>query len=166
MSVCPFLLVDRLDWRTGEGIAAPVVAERTIYERNGKVILEVYPQPELVAGQYAGFIFSFKEPLSTFKDKSLIIQAIHAKTGAIESLSAKVIHTPSPGYEGLERYNLGIVLPIGGPWRLEVTLDGSFYADAIVQFHEPDWTESGRFFSGSYELVGTESRTGIIDVPF
>ncbi|SDS62793.1 hypothetical protein SAMN05444162_1891 [Paenibacillaceae bacterium GAS479] len=170
VALCLFVLSF---WSTGwigekeKETAAPVVAERTIYERDGKVILEVYPQPELVAGQYAGFIFSFKEPLSTFKDKTLTIQAVHAETGATELLSAKVIiGTPSSGYEGLERYTMGIVLPFGGPWRLEVTLDDSFYADAVVHFAEPDWKESGRYKSGSIDWIGEEGGVAIVEVPF
>ncbi|MCM3749570.1 DUF4871 domain-containing protein [Paenibacillus pasadenensis] len=166
-AVCIIVLYNLLPgWGERGAGSDSFVEERLIYEQSGKKILAIYPDPERMAGQYSGFIFSFTEPLSVFKGKQLTIQAIHLKTGASELVSSETITTSSSGYEGLQRYTTNLVVPFGGAWRLEVKVDGKFYADAVIHYAEPSWEESERFNAGTVKMIGTEERIGLVDVPF
>ncbi|MVO98036.1 DUF4871 domain-containing protein [Paenibacillus lutrae] len=140
---------------------------RHSYAREGVELLNVYPDPYLEAGRRMGYMFSFTEPFTAFKGKSLAITAVHPISGTrlVVSPAQEVTH-PSSGYEGLERYTTSFGLPFGGIWRYEIELDGQTYADVVLSVSEPSWEISPVFPYEMYTLRGKKGELGFIDAPF
>ncbi|WP_316572070.1 hypothetical protein [Neobacillus sp. YIM B06451] len=106
--------------------------QRNEYVKDGKVLLQVFPDPALYAGKPFGYIFHFTAPFETFRGKELAIYAYHKQTGEkITALSPEKIKEPTSGYSTLERFTATFSVPRSGLWRYEVVLDGKFYADVV-----------------------------------
>ncbi|MCU6710215.1 DUF4871 domain-containing protein [Paenibacillus sp. J5C_2022] len=156
-------------WFRGGKALPPLMPmeQRQAYNERNKLLLEVFPDPELKAGASYGYIFSFKAPFEELKGKELSIDAVHLETGLTDrAVKPHLIEASSSGYEGLERYTAFIALPLPGAWRYDVSLDGEKYADVVLQAGEPSWEVSDAFESGNVELTGVEGKAGFIDAGF
>ncbi|MDQ6420005.1 DUF4871 domain-containing protein [Paenibacillus sp. LHD-117] len=142
---------------------------RGAYYKDGELLLQVYPDPELKAGREFGYIFSFTEPFANLAGKVLEIQAVHDATNqtvAVTPPTVSVIENPSSGYATLKRHTVSFALPLGGLWRFEVSLDGAPYARVELDVAEPDWELSPSFRTENYEMTGIEGKVGFIDAGF
>lgn len=145
----------------------PTPELRQSHYKDGRLLLQVFPDPELKAGQSYGYIFSFAELGVEAEGKTLSIEAVHQATDRRETvvkpyvLSSEVLVNTS-----FERYTAFVTLPLEGLWQLEVLVDGTFYADAIVNVDSPSWEPSGTFTAENTELTGVEGKVGIIDPGF
>ncbi|NOU97256.1 DUF4871 domain-containing protein [Paenibacillus sp. LMG 31456] len=141
--------------------------DRTEYYEHGKLLFAVFPQPELTAGNPAGYIFHFTAPFNELQGKMLTIYAIHKKSGLKVTAVAPIeITKPSSGYKGLERFGTHFALPIGGVWRYVVELDGKLYGDVELTLKEPSWEPTSIFKSANYRMRGVEKKLGFIDAGF
>lgn len=105
---------------------------RSEFKKDGKVLLQVFPDPTLHAGKPFGYIFHFKEPLEVYEGKKLAIYAFPKQMGEkITIFSPETIKRPSSGYPALDRFPVIFEVPRGGLWRYEVFLDDKFYADVV-----------------------------------
>lgn len=147
-------------------ISAKPAAQYTYYDQLGRRLFTVNPEPHAEAGKTEGYMFHFDEPLETYSGKALMLQAVHLKSGAKETLSSEVITKPSPGYAGLERYTTRFVLPLEGMWELNVLLDDKPYGSIKLDMLEPSWDISPEFQSGAYMMRGVEKKVGFIDAGF
>ncbi|MEK8128410.1 DUF4871 domain-containing protein [Paenibacillus filicis] len=148
------------------GLTAPA-GERLVYDAKGNKEFTVYPEPGLIAGQQAGYLFQFTAPFSEFAGKRLSIQALHALSGLeVAAVREETVTAPSPGYKGLERWTAAFTLPLSGLWRLAVKLDGQAYGDVVVSVSEGEWSASPLFAAGPYQLRGIAGRAGFIDPGF
>lgn len=137
------------------------------YYENGKLLLSVFPEPELESGKTAGYIFSMTAPFDVFRGKLLSIYAIHISSGQKVTAVAPVeVTEPSPGYPSLDRFTARFGLPFSGQWRYVVELDGQDYANVELAVNEPSWEVSPEFRSGSYLMRGIEKKVGFIDAGF
>ncbi|MGO4543022.1 DUF4871 domain-containing protein [Paenibacillus sp. 2TAB19] len=139
---------------------------RTAYYDQGRRLFTVNPEPYAKAGTTAGYIFHFDEPLETYLEKTLTLQAVHLQSGAKETLSSEVIAKPSPGFSGLERYTARFVLPLEGMWELNVLLDDKPYGNVELFMLKPAWDITPKFQSGAYMIRGAEKKVGFIDAGF
>ncbi|GAA4844723.1 hypothetical protein GCM10023310_23310 [Paenibacillus vulneris] len=149
------------------GVTSGQEQVRQVYYDKGKLVLEVFPDPELKAGQPYGYIWSFKAPFDELKGKTLSITAEHKKSGLkLTVLPPVEITEPSSGYPGLERFTATFGLPFSGLWHYTAVLDGQAYADVVLSVQEPSWEVSPMFRSGSYDMRGIEHQVGFIDAGF
>jgi len=140
---------------------------RSRYSENGKLLMEVFPDPYLAAGSDYGYLFHLTAPFEELKGRTLSITARHIRTGLeITALEPDVITEPSSGYAGLDRLTVSFALPIGGLWRYVLELDGKDYGNVVLDVEEPGWEISPTFQSGAYSMRGTEGKVGIIDAGF
>ncbi|QJC50507.1 hypothetical protein HGI30_02140 [Paenibacillus albicereus] len=163
-------------WR-GQSPAASVAVERLAYERDGKVVLQAFPEGNgLKAGLRQGLLLVFDEPTSAHRGEEVTVTAVHEATGARETIADALVGEAGPDSQPLERFGASFVLPYGGMWRVEATLDGTFYGDVVLAAAEPEPAESPLFLSRTYSsetqsystqpMRGEEGRVGILDVAF
>ncbi|MFF2886542.1 DUF4871 domain-containing protein [Paenibacillus sp. NPDC057967] len=159
-----FLIAGRLSFWQTEGEIPP--AQHAYYD-NGKLIVEVFPDPGLRAGAPFGYLFHFAAPFSDLLSKSLSIEAVHLPTGqSVTVVEPTVVEVPSSGYAGLERWTTSFALPVGGMWRYEISLDGEYYADVVLDVAEPDWSLTPTFYVETFELRGIPDVIAFIDPGF
>ncbi|RJE87602.1 DUF4871 domain-containing protein [Paenibacillus sp. 1011MAR3C5] len=164
MGMALFFIADHLSlWQT-EG---EVPQARHAYYDNGKLIVEVFPDPGLKAGAPFGYIFHFAAPFSDLLGKELSIEAAHLPSGqSLTVVEPAIVEEPSSGYAGLDRWTASFALPLGGMWRYEISLDGEYYADVVLDVAEPDWSLTPTFSGETYKLRGIPDVIGFIDSGF
>ncbi|RIX49993.1 DUF4871 domain-containing protein [Paenibacillus nanensis] len=147
--------------------AAPVPELRPSYYKDGNLLLQVFPDPELKAGRSYGYIFSFAELGFEAVNKTMAIEAVHLATGRRETVVKPYVLTPEV-LAGISfaRYTAFSAMPLEGYWRYEVLLDGELYADVILDVGEPSWEATGTFDAGSYKMTGIDGKVGFIDPGF
>lgn len=147
--------------------AAPVPELRQSYYKDGNLLLQVFPDPELKAGQSYGYIFSFAELGLEAVNKTMAIEAVHLATGRRETIVKPHVLTPEilAGIS-FDRYTVFSALPLEGYWRYEVLLEGEFYADVIFDVGEPSWEAAGTFDAENYTMTGIEGKVGFINPGF
>lgn len=136
------------------------------YDKNGRLLISVSPQPDARAGEMNGYIFHFEEPFDHFFGKTMTIQAAHLRSGLVETVSSEVIKGASSGYPGLERYTLRFALPLDGMWRIDVKLNDNLYGSLMLNMQPPSWEITPQFQSDGYSLRGIENQIGFIDAGF
>ncbi|TFE24848.1 DUF4871 domain-containing protein [Cohnella luojiensis] len=150
---------------------------RTEYARNGIVLFQVFPDPDLIAGARRGYMIHFTQPFKTFEGKRLSVVAYHHETGKqLTVVAPETITEPSPGYDSLDRFTARFNLPLAGTWKYEIKLNDQFYGDFVLEVgeHSP-WTGSDTFDipyigvdgkSHKYVLVGEKGKVGFIIGPY
>jgi hypothetical protein len=150
---------------------------RTEYRKNGKVIFQVFPEENVVAGADQGYVIHFTQPIDVFLGKKISIEGYHSLSGKRLIVMPPVIITePSSGYETLERFTTGFSLPIGGTWRFEVKLNEQYYGDFVLAVQEPSpWRSTSTFnlpYTGNdgmpynYVLAGEKDKVGFLVGPY
>ncbi|MCU9614581.1 hypothetical protein OEV98_13635 [Caldibacillus lycopersici] len=117
--------------------AAPTIEStwqvRHGYEHDGKMLLEVFPDPTLSAGKPYGYLFHFTEPFVAYDGKTMEIYATQKETGdRIHVLPAEKITEPSVGYDSLEQFVATFEIPKSGIWKLMIYFDKEFYGDVVL----------------------------------
>ncbi|SDC96119.1 protein of unknown function [Paenibacillus sp. UNCCL117] len=148
----------------GEVSGGPAI--RNSYYEQGRLLFTLNPEPYTKAGETAGYMIHFEEPLGTFMGKTLTLYAVHQLSGLKETVSSEVITKSSPGYPGLERYTARFTLPVEGVWELHVLLDDKPYGNVQLFMLEPSWDITPKFQSGAYAMRGVEKKVGFIDAGF
>lgn len=145
----------------------PAAEPRQTYYKDGRQLLQVFPDPEMKAGQTYGYIFSFAELGVEEEGKTLAIEAVHLATDRRETVIKPYVLTPEAlANTSFERYTASFALPLEGFWQFEVLVDGTFYADAIVSVGQASWEPSGTFAAENYEMTGVEGKVGFINPGF
>jgi len=143
------------------------IEARQAYYRDGQLLVEAFPDPELKAGISYGYLFHFAAPFEELRGKMLSLEAVHLRTGErTKAVEPFVVEAPSSRYEGLERWTASFALPLPGMWRYEFTLDGEHYADVVLEVAEPDWSLTPTFSKETYELRGIPGTIAFVDPGF
>ncbi|PWV99738.1 uncharacterized protein DUF4871 [Paenibacillus cellulosilyticus] len=158
--------VEILPWSESTTTGYSGTAVQNSYYENDRLLFTLNPEPNARAGEIAGYMIHFEEPLETFMGRTLTLRAVHLLTGAAEEVSSEVITKPSSGYSGLERYTVSFALPLEGMWELQVLLDDRPYGSVQLRIEEPSWDVSPEFRSGAYLMRGVEQKVGFIDAGF
>lgn len=147
--------------------ATKATEPRQEYYRGSELLLQVFPAPELRAGEEYGYIFHFANITKSFIGKELAIDAVHLETGQrVVAAPPAVIDEERYAEASWERYIVQCALPLGGLWRYEVKLSGAVYASVVLDVGEPEWELTPAFQSGQYDMTGIEGVIGFIDAGF
>ncbi|WP_456274117.1 hypothetical protein [Bacillus sp. AK031] len=106
---------------------------RHSFRKNGKEILRILPEAGLSSGKHFGYIFNFSEPFESFKGKEIAVYAYHRETDErITAVPPGIVTESTTGFPSMERFTASFVFPKSGLWRVEIELDGEYYADVVL----------------------------------
>jgi len=133
--------------------------------RQAKV--NVFPDGGMTAGYQFNYLWVFERPLDQLKGSEMSVKAIYQATGEVLNVvPSKIINESIRRTDNQTGVVTSFGLPYSGKWQLEVSLDGNYYVDVVINAPEPDWTSSGSFQWNDMEINGKVNRIGVRGMDF